>query len=496
MKVAFLFSALAIASADAQVFTQAWIQRYNSFANGDDTAVAVAVDTNGNAYITGYSTGTNGYVTIKYSSQGLSVWTNRYEGPAHTDLPVAIALGKESSVFVTGVSYGDSSGPDYATVAYSSDGIPLWTNRYSSVANNEDKGQGIAVDCSNNVYVTGCSRVFGVGEYVTIKYSNAGVPQWTNIFNGVGGARATIAVDADCSVVVAVDSVGTNGYSDFATIKYSVAGLPVWTNYYGGPGDYADIPVGVAADRVGNVYVTGVSYGSGTGFDFATIGYSAVGTPLWTNRYNGLGNDWDYAKAIAVNDSGEVIVAGDSPRLLGGPPLITTLAYSGAGVALWTNLYTGGNGDDEVAAIAIDKSGNIFVTGYSVGLGTGSDYAMIKYSSAGVALCTNRYDGPASSADYPMAIAVAQNGDVFVTGTSPEISSGWDFATIKYSVLSPIPLNIQNVGNQVVLSWTNVVFSLQSAPEAGGVFTNILGATSPHTNLITGSRQFFRLVSN
>jgi len=60
-----------------------------------------------------------------------------------------------------------------------------------------------------------------------------------------------------------------------------------------------------------------------------------------------------------------------------------------------------------------------------------------------------------------------------------------DFATIKYSsaALLPIPLDYHIIGNELVLSWTNAAFSLQAAPAVEGVYTNVLGATSPHTNV-------------
>jgi hypothetical protein len=58
-------------------------------------------------------------------------------------------------------------------------------------------------------------------------------------------------------------------------------------------------------------------------------------------------------------------------------------------------VYSGpGNGDDYPVAIAVDTSGNVFVSGYSFGRGSGFDHATIKYSGAGVPLWTNRFDGP------------------------------------------------------------------------------------------------------
>ena len=58
---------------------------------------------------------------------------------------------------------------------------------------------------------------------------------------------------------------------------------------------------------------------------------------------------------------------------------------------------------------------------------------------------------------------------------------------------APIPLNIEQIGGDVVLTWAGSAFNLQSAPLASGTYTNIPGATSPHTNPITGDQKYFRL---
>jgi hypothetical protein len=72
------------------------------------------------------------------------------------------------------------------------------------------------------------------------------------------------------------------------------------------------------------------------------------------------------------------------------------------------------------------------VTGGSVGLGTSYDYAPIKYDSDGNQVWVVRYDGPASGADGANAIAVDQTGNVYVTGNSEGIGTGYDYATVKY----------------------------------------------------------------
>src|SRR5262249_10723365 len=162
--------------------------------------------------------------------------------------------------------------------------------------------------------------------------------------------------------------------------------------------------------------------------------YSGAGVALWTNRYNGPGNGDDFAYAMAVDGSGNVFVTGESLGS-GNSADFATIKYSGAGVPLWTNRYNGQlNGLDGAFAIGLDTNGNVFVTGRSDANGgdCGSlDYVTIKYSGAGVPLWTNRYNGPASGSDQASALAVDRGGNVLVTGISPDSSFLSDWATIK-----------------------------------------------------------------
>ena len=80
--------------------------------------------------------------------------------------------------------------------------------------------------------------------------------------------------------------------------------------------------------------------------------------------------------------------------------LLPALTRGETAVQAWVQRYNGpGNGDDYARAVAVDSSNNVIVTGYSAGNGSGYDYATIKYSSAGVPLWTNRYNGPGNGDD-------------------------------------------------------------------------------------------------
>jgi len=207
-----------------------------------------------------------------------------------------------------------------------------------------------------------------------------------------------------------------------------------WVRRYNGPGNDVDLAKALAVDGSGNVYVTGGSGGSTSNYDYATIKYSSVGDTLWVRRYNGPGNNDDVATALAVDGSGNVYVTGRSVSS-GTNFDYTTIKYSSAGDTLWVRRYDGPvNSDDYAYALAVDASGNVYVTGYSVGSGSALDYATIKYKSNGDTAWVKRYNGPGNSSDEAYALAIDGSGNVYVTGYTDSAGGiNWNYATIKYS---------------------------------------------------------------
>jgi hypothetical protein len=410
------------------------------------------------------------YLTIKYSGAGVPLWTNRYQSQTDLSWAQAVALDTQGNVFVTGRSG--------ATVAYASAGIPLWTNLSDLYV-----GNSIGTDRNGNVFVQGVSWNGSTDDYVTVAYSGAGVPLWTNRYGPGGG----MVVDDNGTVFETGSFLNASGFTDYATVAYSNAGLPLWTNRYHGPGVGNAGAGAIAVDGGGNVFVAGLSY-SGSGYDPATVAYSGSGIPLWTNHAPDgyYGQD----KALAVDGGGNVFVTGTS-----GSNDFVTVAYSGAGAPLWTNRY--GDGSGGAAAIVADAAGNVFVTGGS------NDYALVTvaYSGSGAPLWTNSYKWPGvyETGVYDLGssgMAVDAGGNVFITGEECNTARNiFRFATVKYSSSMQAYLTVQPQGTNLVLNWTNSAFSLQSAPAAPGAFTNLPGATSPYTNALSATQQFFRLMA-
>lgn len=298
-------------------------------------------------------------------------------------------------------------------------------------------------------------------DFATVAYESTGRPLWTNHHDG-----GVYRDDRPCAVVIDERSGNTHvtgysersdGYSrDYVTITYSGAGVPVRTNRYHGPFYADDSPHALAINRSnGQIYVTGHSGGNFLRPDMATVAYSSQGQPLWTNRYDGPPGSSDAGEAIAVDDNtGQIYVAGWSDNGTG-YRFVMLLAYSAAGVPLWTNAFqVTADSNDAAESVAIDGRGHIYVAGYSV-LNGDFDQLLLVYSSSGIPLFTNIYRGPAGSSDQPVArsgVAVNSLGEAFVTGTSEG-----DLATIKYVYPPEIYLQPQS---QVALKGMSLSFGV------------------------------------
>jgi plastocyanin len=320
-----------------------------------------------------------------------------------------------------------------------------WVRRYNGPANSSDGAAAIAVDGRGNVYVTGFSAAGGTGDdYTTIKYYPDGDTAWLRRYNGSSSAQ-------DRACAIAVDNLGyvyvtgvirnPGTADDYGTIKYCPNGDTAWVRKYNGPGNGWDYARAIAVDGDGNVYVTGYDQGSSSLDDFATIKYHPNGDTAWVRRYNGPGNYYDNAYDLAVDGSGNVYVTGQS---WGGVTSgdYATIKYYPNGNLAWVSTYDGpASGYDESKAIAVDDSGYVYVTGLSWG-GTGADIATIKYNPDGDTVWVRRYDGPSSDYedDWSEDIEVDDEGNVYVTGrvnyfidkSAAGSGSSVDYCTIKY----------------------------------------------------------------
>lgn len=422
---------------------QVWLARYDN--GGDDAASAIAVDARGNVYVTGTSERADGsaeFATVKYNADGLQQWVARYSGPGNsTGRAAALALDNSGNVLVSGSS-GDSEQSFATVLKYNSDGLQLWIARYSWPENYSNWVSGFAVDSLRNVYVGGGTQSqTGSADYLTLKYRPDGTNLWAARYNGPRDEEdqvSAIAIDASGNVCVTGTSFlsGTDpNWADFSTVKYDSSGKEIWARQFNGPNNSGDIAYAMAVDREGSAYVTGRSDDQRRWGDVLTLKYSPGGTLVWSDRYDGPSSDYDEGRAIILDHSGNVYVTGlsRSNGKLWSSDDYVTIKYSSAGIRQWIARYDGtGNEYDQAAAIALDASGNVYVTGHSEGQKGDVDYATVKYSASGEQQWAARYNGPGNSYDRPTASIVDQSGNVYVTGPS---GTGFynDYNTVKYN---------------------------------------------------------------
>ena len=256
--------------------------------NTDGMGIHAAADKNGNVYFTAEDFSYR-IATVKYDSSGNRNWLSYYSNAESIARANAMAIDYEGNIYITG--YGRLTYRyNYVTIKYNPQGDSLWTAIYNSPpTNGGSSANAICVDLQNNVYVTGNSIISTrpAGDYLTIKYSSNGIQQWVARYEGathLGGTGESITVDK-----FGYSYITGGVYYDFnrfiiGTVKYTPNGDSVWTRLFF-PQLFHSFETGgdVLLDSSLDVYISGrgsdTNYVAGT---LRTIKYDKYGNLLWT----------------------------------------------------------------------------------------------------------------------------------------------------------------------------------------------------------------------
>ncbi len=298
-----------------------------------------------------------------------------------------------------------------------------------------DRAGTITVDGAGNSYLGGAIDEGDPGSsFAVVKLGPDGGVRWRARYDGsrggVGGLARAVAVDAGGNVYAAGfvhDGVIFNQNYDYLVVKFGPDGAQRWAFRYNGPGDNSDFATQVAVDAGGNAYVTGFSYGQD--YDWATLKLGTDGSLRWERRLTGPGYSDDRAADMALLQDGKLVVAGVTQNT--GDGLTNdaeTVAYDGNGGVVWRARWTDtAISHEHVADLDADASGRVAITGTTAE--NASPYAVptpitLRYDGSGALLQTIRSDG-GSSVDVEAA------GSFYVTGTfvaPPATSSVAKFA--------------------------------------------------------------------
>lgn len=387
--------------------------------------------------------GTLDIVTIKYSPSGQQLWLQSYNGTANdNDQGFKLVIDDSANVYVTGYSRGLTSNNDITTIKYNTLGAQQWVATYGGTFGGHDQGASVAVDANGNVFVTGYETTATLNYYdmVTIMYNPGGVQQWADSYDGPGSAN-DVGVDivndgaGNTYVVGTSDTIYNSApNNDIVLLKYNNAGTLQWRRVYWSPTYSYDIARKMCLDRNGNILICGYGGLVNQGNNYYTIKYSPAGVCLWSQFYNYATNTYEQPWGIVADSLGNVIVTGQGVTSASTPTNdYVTVKYNSSGAFQWAARYNGpGNNHDYAYAVALDDSLNIFVTGTSKGTSTLMDIATVKYDAAGNEQYVLIYNFSLANKDDAGNAIVVKDGDIYVAGRSSNLTND-DYITLRYS---------------------------------------------------------------
>ena len=337
-----------------------WADQFGS--TSDETPFEIVVDSAGNAYIAGNTSGSlagsrgnqDGFVR-KYDANGTHQWTRQF-GTTELENLYGAALAPDGSVVVVGSTAGSLQSPNSgATEAYlrmySASGEVVWTRQFGRGESTEAAGVAVAQDGS--IYVVGATfgdlqgTNDGEGDAFLRKYSPAGAIAWTRQFGTAAHDVALrVRLDNFGNVIVSGSTRGslrgTNaGGGDVFVRKYSSAGLVINTRQFGSTGD--DVAFGLAVDETGSYFIGGYANGDIAGAvggnDAFVRKYSSGDAHVWTRQWGTLVGEELYG--IAVSPTTNLFVAGGTNGALVGANQGSSDAFlsrlNAQGIVEWTD---------------------------------------------------------------------------------------------------------------------------------------------------------------
>lgn len=141
-----------------------------------------------------------------------------------------------------------------------------------------------------------------------------------------------------------------------------------------------------------------------------------------------------YSAVKSKNDNSTNVIVIDSKMVTGEDANISITKYNRNGDIIWQNTYNGAsNGKDIATNLIIDNNDNIYISGTTYNVSSNYDILLLKYDSSGNMLLNVQYDGPANSIDIGTSICIDNSGYIYVAGASTVSGNMTDFVTLKFN---------------------------------------------------------------
>ena len=386
---------------------------------------------------------------IKFNKARVQQWAKFFGSTSVESRGGSLAVDSSDNVIITGMTDGGVSGQneEQFVAKFNSSGTLQWQRAVGSTA--RERGQGVGVDSSDNVYVTGF-RVGNNRSYL-IKLNSSGTSQWQRYFAGANTSYQTfgtgIAFDSSDNVYVSgaaytwQSSVSSSFRSEGILLKWNSSGTLQWSRGYGNGGSYRNVFQGLAIDSSNNIYTQGYTTdstnGSG-GYDLILVKWNSSGSIQWQKMVGGSGTDQQrgYNNTVAVDSLDDVYITGDMTSDGAGSEDFYLAKFNSSGTLQWDkNLGT--SSSDFGYGVAVDSTdcpilyGHSYVSGEPIltarldpdgnGNGTygGFTYqdAVITVNTPSLSANTSPLSGSGSSTDLTVSTSSLSTKNITVTST-------------------------------------------------------------------------------
>ncbi len=361
-------------------------------------------------------------------------------GTSYNDASKSVAVDGSGNVYISGYTKDSLGGGTYAGAEdaflskFDASGNELWSQQIGTTYN--DVSFSVAVDASGNAYISGCAQgSLGGGTYAggydafLAKYDTSGNKLWLQqIGTTSSDGSHSVAVDGSGNAYISGwtngSLGGTNaGYSDAFLTKFDASGNELWSQQIGTL-NY-DISRSVAVDASGNAYISGNTarpFGHvGDDSDAFLTKFDASGNELWSQQIGTSG--WDESRSVAVDGSGNAYISGWTDGSLGGTNAgghdAFLVKFDASGNELWSQ-QIGTSSEDRSYSLAVDGSDNAYISGYTKGSLLGgpnagnADAFLTKFDASGNILWSQQIG--TSRTDRSYSVAVDGSDNAYISG--------------------------------------------------------------------------------
>ena len=302
-----------------------WRRNFEQYPTADvpDEATGIAVDANGEVYVSGTITSTSGmglesYI-LKVDSAGNELWHDAFSPSSADETATDIAVSPGGNVFVGGGWWNvdGSSGIDLSTARYSTNGLAQWKRGFSAVGM-DDAALRIRATVNDGLLAAGIATIGSTPDAVVVARDASGAVLWSATHAGTGNvddAAVDVRELSDGRVAAAVHSreLVNGSLRHTVTTLLIDAGTVVWSRQFTGDAGLGAWPTSMIVDAADNIYIAGYAIvAGGATTDGLVLKYDVGGTLTWSIPYDGGANSNDRFNAIALNSAGDVVVCGTS----------------------------------------------------------------------------------------------------------------------------------------------------------------------------------------